>query len=442
MITSQMKLLFSFKSIVVVVFILANAIVINQIQIAVNVTSKGKTKTNPSTAGKLNLDLDMRLIATADKPKSYNGEPALSLGINNLRQLENQHQTESKNGKKSRVRLVTLLFGETVVHSGRFRLFIMSCATAGVDFAIVGDYNPPFALPENVKYYRVTWDDLTNLVHKSLFNGTDPSRGSKNGLRNAGFRKINDFKPLTAFLWPELVAGYEWWGSCDNDMLFGNLTKFLLPEFLDNFDIISGNSRDSKHHTWGPFTPYRNVDKVNTIFLHADPPEDVKLTMPVLEWLFAYKGHHFFDEWYDSNEEKRSMASISGIIGNHAKRLGIRHTKLKGHLLWDKLECLFFYEQNDTDTSNVPDRCGECVLNKNGTLVRSRDAQEIYLCHFHRTKKLTADPRGKLLKQLLKRQELRVTYKYGYDFLIDNGPHGQGLGAWNLSQKPKLQLIA
>ena len=341
---------------------------------------------------------------------------------------------------KSRVLLVTTIFGKQVIFSGRFQLFILSCATSGFDFAIVGDFEPPFNLPKNVKYIEKTWDELTNVVQRKLFNGTDPSKGSKNGLRYAHFRKINDFKPLVAYLWPEVVEGYEWWGSCDNDMLFGNLTRFVTAEYLDNFDIIGGNSRD-KHPPWGPFTLYRNVEKVNTLFMHADPPKDIELTMPVLEWLFAYGNHHYFDEWYDSHEKQRSMASISGIISNHANDLGIRHTKLKGYIIWDKLECLFFFEQNNTDNSQVPERCGECVFNKNGTLIRSRDAQEVYLCHFHRTKKMTPDPSGKLLEQLLHKGEFRVSYKYGFDFKIDNGPHGQGLGAHNLSQEPQVKLL-
>lgn len=342
---------------------------------------------------------------------------------------------------KSRVLLVTLIFGKQVTSSGRFQLFIMSCATSGFDFAIVGDFEPPFHLPKNVNYIKKTWDDLTNVVQRKIFNGTDPSKGSRNGLRYAHVRKINDFKPLVAYLWPKVVEGYEWWGHCDNDMLFGNLTHFVTSEYLDFFDIIGANSRDKKHPSWGPFTLYRNVEKVNTLFMHADPPKHIELTMPVLEWLFAYGDYHFFDEWSNTNEKQRSMASMSGIIGNHANDLGIRYTKLKGYLIWDKLECLFFYKQDNSDNSRVPERCGECVFNKNGTLIRSRDAQEVYLCHFHRTKKITPDPSGKLLEQLLQKGEFRVSYKYGFDFKIDNGPHGQGLGAYNLSQKPKVKLL-
>lgn len=80
-----------------------------------------------------------------------------------------------------------------------------------------------------------------------------------------------------------LHRGVQMWGHIDNDMILGNVRKFLGPDVLSK-DIISGLYHKN---TWGPFTVFRNVDKVNNIFRRA--PRLCDMLRDVKHWGFDEK---------------------------------------------------------------------------------------------------------------------------------------------------------
>ncbi len=61
------------------------------------------------------------------------------------------------------------------------------------------------------------------------------------------------------------MAGEQYWGHVDNDMILGNVRKFLTSEVLAN-DVVSGLNHKN---AWGPITVFRNEPKVNLMFHHA-----------------------------------------------------------------------------------------------------------------------------------------------------------------------------
>jgi hypothetical protein len=130
-------------------------------------------------------------------------------------------------------------------------MFVETASTSGVDFVILGYSRPPFPLPSNIRHVSVTWNQFVDLIADRLFEGKD--------LRNASPYKIIDFKPLFAYLFPKKVKGYDW---------LGNATKFLTHSVLDQHDIISAIPRKA----WGPFTLYRNNQRVNELFRLAELP--------------------------------------------------------------------------------------------------------------------------------------------------------------------------
>jgi hypothetical protein len=127
-------------------------------------------------------------------------------------------------------------------------------------------------------------------------------------LAKASPYKVIDFKPLFAYLFPEQVSGYEWWGHMDNDLLLGDVRRFLTPEILEQNDMISG----AREKSWGPFTLYRNSNTTNELFKLAPGP---------LRRIFDIRPPVFFDEWGQARSFEFSM---SGIITKHAQRLGLR----------------------------------------------------------------------------------------------------------------------
>lgn len=214
--------------------------------------------------------------------------------------------------RSERVVLMTYLFGSDYVNRGYVRMFVETAKYSGVDILIVGEPAPTFPLPSNVRHVSVTWNELVDRVSNRLFDGKDLSR-----VRSGGMFKVVDYKPLFACLFPELVKGYDWWGHIDNDMILGNVGKFLTQEVLQSSDIITAYEHLA---TYGPLTLYRNANVTNELFRLAEKP---------LEELYATPKPLHLDEWgagfpkmYGKLEFFNS--SMSGIIQRHREGLGLR----------------------------------------------------------------------------------------------------------------------
>jgi hypothetical protein len=274
------------------------------------------------------------------------------------------------------------------------RMFVETASTSGVDFVILGYPRPPFPLPSNIRHVSVTWNQFVDLIADRLFEGKEPG-----DLRNASPYKIIDFKPLFANLFPKEVKGYDWWGHIDNDLVLSNATKFLTHSVLDQHDIISAIPRKA----WGPFTLYRNNQRVNELFRLAELP---------LEDMFATSAIRNFDEWgcvHLIKEENWDFNStMAGIITKqHGERLGLRPYSFTEIIITDQ------------DTCARRERCGECTYAN--TVLVSKRGKEKLLCHYIKGKNFleaSLEDRDKMAR-LLEEGEFRVSHPEGFDFLKD-----------------------
>ena len=218
--------------------------------------------------------------------------------------------------------LATFLYGEQGVRKRLFRLFCESARLSGIELVIVGHPAPLFELPPNVRHVPVTWDQLVDRLRDGVLNGTEPTE--LRGLTE--FYKVNDFKPLFAHLFPELVQGYDWWGTMDNDMILGNWRKFLTPYFLSQYDLIAGHTFA---YTAGHLTLYRNTPLLNQLFLRSSDPPAV---------IFASAKPYAFDEWGTAGGTHTFFIhynnTMSGIVDHHRESLGIRTFGLWNYV-WD-----------------------------------------------------------------------------------------------------------
>ena len=90
-------------------------------------------------------------------------------------------------------------------------------ANSKVDFVVVGDAPPPAIVPPNVRFERVSYQQM----QQNLATITGRS------VKYTNTYKANDIKPLLPALYPSAFMGYEWWGWADLDVVFGDLLKFL-----------------------------------------------------------------------------------------------------------------------------------------------------------------------------------------------------------------------
>lgn len=69
--------------------------------------------------------------------------------------------------------------------------------------------------------------------------------------------KLCEYKPAYGEIFSEYISSYEFWGFCDMDIIWGDISNFLTNEVLDKFD---------KFYFLGHLTIFRNVEYINTLY--------------------------------------------------------------------------------------------------------------------------------------------------------------------------------
>lgn len=88
-----------------------------------------------------------------------------------------------------------------------------------------------------------------------------------------GTGKVWDYRGSFGVLYAEEIKGYDFYGHCDFDVVWGNVSKFIPDSELNNLDVYSS------HHEYvcGCFSLYRNSSKVNNLFYNC-PVWQLRLT--------------------------------------------------------------------------------------------------------------------------------------------------------------------
>lgn len=112
-------------------------------------------------------------------------------------------------------------------------------------------------------------DEIKNIPNNVLIEHKTLPQIDKHSTKKLGFKtvlttayKICDFRPSFGYLFPELIEGFDFWGTGDIDVIYGDLRSFLASELLCNYDVISFRPE----YLTGCFTLYRNSEKINNLF--------------------------------------------------------------------------------------------------------------------------------------------------------------------------------
>lgn len=148
---------------------------------------------------------------------------------------------------------------------------MISCKNnPSIDWIIFTDDKSKYPYPKNVKIIYTTFEKIKEKI-QSYFDF--PICLDKP-------YKLCDYKPTYGEIFSDELKGYDFWGYCDIDLIFGNIRKFLTNEVLDKY---------SKVFTRGHFSLYRNSPDINSFYRNMDNSFFRKV--------FSSERAFAFDEW-------------------------------------------------------------------------------------------------------------------------------------------------
>ncbi len=107
-----------------------------------------------------------------------------------------------------------------------FSAWLKSCEyNRNVDFYLITD-NDLQSTPSNVHVISMKLSEMKALAEKKL---------EMQIVLDTGF-KCCDYKPVYGIIFEDYIKKYDYWGHCDFDMIFGNLTYFFDKYHLEQYD--------------------------------------------------------------------------------------------------------------------------------------------------------------------------------------------------------------
>lgn len=165
-----------------------------------------------------------------------------------------------------------------------FPLFLRSCASnPTIHWTLLTTQPINKDLPCNVEQHEFSIEDFSARVRKFLGIDVDIRRPYK----------LCDFRPAYGCIYPELFEGYDFWGHCDADVIFGDLRNFFADKVFEN---------QIKVQMRGALSLFRNNEAGNQLF---------RLPHPQIDFRKIFESHKYcgFDEW----EGLYKLLKVNGI---------------------------------------------------------------------------------------------------------------------------------
>ena len=108
-----------------------------------------------------------------------------------------------------------------------FALYLLSCAqNPTVNWKILTDDRTPYEFPTNVQYCNYeevkqrikAWFDFETVIDRPW--------------------RLSLFKPAYGEIFAEELSGYDFWGHCDIDLMWGNIRTFYSENNLNKYERL------------------------------------------------------------------------------------------------------------------------------------------------------------------------------------------------------------
>lgn len=215
--------------------------------------------------------------------------------------------------------------------------FDMWLYTAGfnstIDFKIFTNDSYLGTIPNNVEIINMSFDNL-KLKIQNMFDFT---------ISLTRPYKLCDFRPAYGEIFSEYLIGYDFWGHCDLDLIWGDIRSYFLEDILNNYDKIG---------YLGHSTIYKNTVEVNKRYrLPIKGVEQYRNILSNDKNLFFDENsiNQIYEEYGFKMLRFEGMADISALhynffLGHH----GPEQHKRKQVLFWKSGKLFIRYIDNDS----------------------------------------------------------------------------------------------
>ena len=138
-----------------------------------------------------------------------------------------------------------------------FDFYLQSCSfNKDINWLFFTDCLIPENSPVNVTFKKFSFEEFDELASEKL--------NLKIKVKN--FYKLCDFKPAYGIIFEDYLRDYDFWGYTDVDIIYGNIRKFITPDLLNNYDVLSA---------WnglvlGHFSLFKNNQQINNLFKEGE----------------------------------------------------------------------------------------------------------------------------------------------------------------------------
>lgn len=167
-----------------------------------------------------------------------------------------------------------------------FPAWLESCrANDDIHFFIVSDIaTEGLSLPENVRVVRMSFAELqTRAIQKLIPYLRDVSEEQMR-LALSRVYKLCDYKPTYGIVFDDLFKGYEYWGFCDLDTIWGRISDFI-PQ--------RNTGAWKKIFPCGHLTFLANTVEMREVIFRARDFDDLKSP----EYVYTHAEACYYDEW-------------------------------------------------------------------------------------------------------------------------------------------------
>lgn len=170
-----------------------------------------------------------------------------------------------------------------------FDLYLDSCRrNSQYTWLLYTDDMRNMSYPENVIVKYISFDEFVDFI-QTRFN-FDICLDSP--------YKLCDYKPAYGYIFSEIIEGYDYWGYCDVDLIWGNIDQIFEIDEIEKFDKIG--------HL-GHFSIIKNSKELVTIF------ENAVSINSAYQKVYTSPSNFIFDEWNEVN--------YNNLLLEHNKRI-------------------------------------------------------------------------------------------------------------------------